>query len=271
MTNKLLFGFIPYDNKVVSGEVIPKDEIEADVFDFRSLFEKLENAIKEKNKAKDLATEIVRQGGLKFVAKQISGGNTKDLANSINHLGFSLEIIQAIIETILKVERCKSDSLRPFYDAITEKIIQLESNSNTLDKNDQSANDAILHIARNLKQQILEKTQQAETLRKHDYEISQLHQEHIVLTQKFDEMEQKCERLHASFMELHQNLIKINDKTQSLTHGINDLELVYSDTNRNLETLQIKEKLRNSTLGILKSNALSILNFIAFITMYILK
>jgi chromosome segregation ATPase len=112
----------------------------------------------------------------------LTGRNDVDLSQMIGAVGESLQVTQRVVEILLKIQSEKNVVLKDFHRAVTEKIVDLQSNDDTLDLN---LRDNLLDVFQHLQKQVEDKLEQAAMVEaqkiriaKMEYELQQ--QEAIV-------------------------------------------------------------------------------------------
>ena len=137
--------------------LIENVEVQKECLDLTIEFDNLNGAIEKTQYAGELAKKIEEKGLWGTFSGTISGANDADLAKSVALLGTSLEITQKIVHIILRISDAKNQCLKAFHRVITDKVIELESNTNDLDSTQQTTNNATILIAKKLQAQLEEK------------------------------------------------------------------------------------------------------------------
>ncbi|RMG36535.1 MAG: hypothetical protein D6732_08110 [Methanobacteriota archaeon] len=155
-----------------TAEVVVTDDLNLECMNLGEKIEKLKEAIQQTKKAKSLAKALENKGYWETLGGVVSGSNIKEMAESMKLLCGSVHTTQVILDIVLKINNAKNQHLKAFYNVITEKIIELEKNTSTLNSNQCESDKATLYIAKKLQAHIAEKIEYQEKLIAHDSAIA---------------------------------------------------------------------------------------------------
>ena len=238
-------------------QLVPVRTDDQEISDFTAelerALEELEKAFSEKTsvdkKLQSLQQDLAGRGFWGQLRNSFNGETAKELSVMMEGLATSLGLTQSVVRVILKVQTKKSRLLRQFSDALVGKILNLQSDTHTLDHNQQHA---ALFFLGELQEQINEQIRQQELVDSHEFrladheqwqrrkeesdaalggQVSSLQGDHTGLKQQFDTVEPKlaelAERLvrHQSRCDEHDEWRKHQDERDArLTSELSRLE-----------------------------------------------
>lgn len=133
--------------------------------------DKLISAVKNNKDVQRTADALTDKGWWGSFTSSISGSNDKDLAGMVNKLGGSLETTQAVVQVMLRLQTQKDNVLRDFHGALVDKILKIQADTKTLDKNQRGA---ALEIISALKEQIEDQLRQSDMVDRHELQIQEV-------------------------------------------------------------------------------------------------
>ena len=251
-------------------QLVPVRTDDQEISDFTAelerALEELEKAFSEKTsvdkKLQSLQQDLAGRGFWGQLRNSFNGETAKELSVMMEGLATSLGLTQSVVRVILKVQTKKSRLLRQFSDALVGKILNLQSDTHTLDHNQQHA---ALFFLGELQEQINEQIRQQELVDSHEFrladheqwqrrkeesdaalggQVSSLQGDHTGLKQQFDTVEPKlaelAERLvrHQSRCDEHDEWRKHQDERDArLTSELSRLESEKAAMQHQIESL----------------------------------
>ena len=146
--------------------------------------DKLISAVQSNKDVQRTADALTDKGWWNSFTSSISGSNDKDLAGMVNKLGGSLETTQAVVQVILRLQTRKDNVLRDFHGALVDKILKIQADTKTLDKNQRGA---ALEIISALKDQIEDQLRQSDMVDQHELRLQEIDKILISAEEKFRE------------------------------------------------------------------------------------
>lgn len=128
-------------------------------------------AIKDNQSIQKKADKLGQKGWFASIGGVISGENDKDLASMVKALGGSLETTQAVVQVMLRLQSRKDKFLREFQSVLIDKLVNLQSDTKTLDTNQQAM---ALSIVSALQDQVDEQIRQYDLVDHHERSLKDL-------------------------------------------------------------------------------------------------
>ena len=148
----------------------------------KHLFAELESALKSLDKAEAQSTAVREKlEGLQDTLEDRStwgafigafnGQTDKELAESVQVLGQSMELTQKVVRVMLQAQTQKGRLLNAFNDALVDKIARIQADTHTLDGNQRAVALAFLG---ELQQQVQEQIRRQDLIEQHDSTLQEL-------------------------------------------------------------------------------------------------
>lgn len=128
-------------------------------------------AIRANKDIQNTADDLVGRGRFKSLTGAISGKNDKELAEMVKNLGGSLETTQIVLQVMLRIQTRKDHLLREFHSVLVDKIIRIQSDTQTLDSNQKTI---ALEVVSALKDQVEDQLQRYETVDRHEDRLREI-------------------------------------------------------------------------------------------------
>lgn len=109
----------------------PADQLK----DFEEGLAKLEAAIKRNKSAREQLSRFQEMGTWDSLWGGLTGQNDKDMAKMLTEFGASLETTQSVVQLLTQLHTVNNNVLRSFNDALVRKIELLQTDSQTLEGN----------------------------------------------------------------------------------------------------------------------------------------
>jgi len=194
--------------------------------------ERMVGAIRDNQAVQSVATGLENKGRFASIKGALSGANDKDLAGMVKALGGSLETTQTVVQVMLRLQTRKEHLLREFHSVLVDKIVNIQSDTKTLDSNQRAV---ALEIVSALQEQVEDQLLQYETIDQHelrldalDDELSRLSSEESRLRQSLKEFDEQLSkkidildsRLDTSNGNFEKELIAINARVHEVVSAI---------------------------------------------------
>lgn len=171
--------------------------------DFEALFTDIQAASERSRIVLEQSEDFNKRGFWAQIGGTLSGSNDIDLSHMIGSVSKSLQITQRVIEILLKIQSEKNVVLKEFHRAVTDKIVDLQSNDNIIDLN---LRDNLLTVFEHLQKQVEDKLLQADQIESHKSKIAKLE----------DRLQQQDCLLQSQAAALHQQIQQVQLLEQSL-------------------------------------------------------
>lgn len=222
--------------------------------DIDLLFVDIKRATEKSLAVTDNAEKFNNRGFWAQISGSVTGRNDTDLSKMIGSVSESLSITQRVVEMLLKIQSEKNVVLKDFHRAVTEKIVVLQSNDNTLDL---SLRDNLIMMFEHLQKQVEDKLEQAATLEAHKTKLAKmnlaLQQQEAAMTDNSNAITHLQAQLGRATAQMEDQTKTIVQLQNSLMHANEQMEKMQShldQTQANLATTESKlSDLRSNRLG----------------------
>lgn len=134
----------------------------------KSLDSAVEKNTRIRGEIGDLQADLQNRSWVDSLKANFNGQTDKELAKSIEALAGSVEVTQKAVRLILQIQTQKGRILHIFSDALAAKIINIQDDTHTLDKNQRAA---ALVFLEELRQQVQEQIHQQELIDQHEQNL----------------------------------------------------------------------------------------------------
>lgn len=211
---------------VISHNEATKSETENAQKELGESIDKMIQAITSNRSVQTTASNLAQKGFFAALWGNVSGANDKDLATMVKDLGGSLETTQAVVQVMLRLQTRKDYVLRGFHATLVEKVINIQADTKTLDKNQRTA---VVDILSALRDQIGDQLRHSEMVDQHEQQLQQIDDKCSSLKKSDEQLSLGVDALQVNIKELTAKsaaeLMEASTQTHLLQSSLRELDM----------------------------------------------